>query len=91
VISAWEDIQAERAAEQESEDAASGDGDDGETYIPEAPSETAPVEPEGLESAPQAEPEPEAGPEATEPAPEAEAAPESGGVSGGTGGAAAPG
>jgi penicillin-binding protein 1A len=86
VISAWESIQAEKAAESESreDDSESSDGDG---YVPpetEAPSEPAP-EPEGLESAPQAEPEPEA-----EPAPEAapeEAAPES---SGGVG-AAAPG
>jgi penicillin-binding protein 1A len=84
VISAWENIQAERAAESESR---KDDSDASGGYVPpetEAPSEPAP-EPEGLESAPQAEPEPE-----VEPAPEAapeEAAPES---SGGVG-AAAPG
>jgi penicillin-binding protein 1A len=87
VISAWENIQAERAAESESrkDDSGSSDGDD---YVPpetEAPSESSP-EPEGLESAPQAEPEPESEVAPEAPAPE-EAAPES---SGGVG-AAAPG
>jgi penicillin-binding protein 1A len=88
VISAWEEIQAEKVAERESEEADEGDSEDGYS-VPESsePYEPAP-EPEGLESAPQAEPETEA-----EPAPEAapeEAAPESGGGIG-AGGAAAPG
>jgi penicillin-binding protein 1A len=88
VISAWEEITAERAAEMESEKAEAESDGDGETTAPEyeAPSEPTP-EPEGLESSPQAEPEPEAAPE--EAAPE-EAAPEESG--GGTaGGFAAPG
>ena len=73
VISAWENIQAEKAAESES-DEESDSSDSGDYVAPEteAPPESAP-EPEGLESEPQAEPEPEA-----EPAPE-EAAPESSG------------
>ncbi len=88
VISAWEEIQAEKAAEREESEERSGDSDSGYS-APESsePYEPAP-EPEGLESAPQAEPEAEA-----EPAPEAapeEAAPESGGGIG-AGGAAAPG
>jgi penicillin-binding protein 1A len=82
VISAWENIQAEKAAESESREDDSESTDSG-GYVPpetEAAPESSP-EPEGLESAPQAEPEP-----APEAAPE-EAAPES---SGGVG-AAAPG
>jgi penicillin-binding protein 1A len=79
VISAWEEIQAEKAAERESEEAAKESDSTGEdSYTPEESYEPAP-EPEGLESEPQAEPEPE--PE-VEPAPEEsapEAAPESGG------------
>ncbi|HEY5815722.1 MAG TPA: transglycosylase domain-containing protein [Solirubrobacterales bacterium] len=77
VISAWEEIAAEREAERASEKAArlageegessSDDSSEGETYVPE-------VEPE-VESTPEVEtPEPE--PEAS---PEPEAAPESGG------------
>ena len=92
VISAWESIQDEKAAERESDEESESSGGDSESsdsggYVApetEAPAEPAP-EPEGLESEPQAEPEPEAEP-APEVAPE-EAAPES---SGGVG-AAAPG
>jgi penicillin-binding protein 1A len=88
VISAWEEIQAAKAAEKESEDGESG-GSAGDYTAPESetPYEATP-EPEGLESAPQEEPEPEveAAPEA--PAPE-EAAPEE--SAGGGGGFAAPG
>ena len=85
VVSAWQEIQAERAAER---------GDPAEdpsgSYAPSTPSYSTPEssapEPEAAPSAP------ESNPESAEPAPEAapEAAPE-GGVSGGTGGAAAPG
>ncbi|HWM64732.1 MAG TPA: transglycosylase domain-containing protein [Solirubrobacterales bacterium] len=89
VISAWEEIQAAKAAKKESREEESESDEDGGDYTapePEAPAEPAP-EPEGLESAPQTEPEPEAAPE--EAAPE-EAAPEESG--GGTaGGFAAPG
>jgi penicillin-binding protein 1A len=85
VISAWQDIQAERAAER-GEDK---EGSDGSDYVPSTPSYEAPESsaPE-TEAAPSS---PESNTESAEPAPEApEAAPE-GGVSGGTGGAAAPG
>jgi penicillin-binding protein 1A len=81
VISAWEEIQAEHAAERESEEGAEGgDSSEEDSYVtPEEESyETAP-EPEGLESAPQAEPEPEAAPEESAPEAAPEAAPESGG------------
>jgi penicillin-binding protein 1A len=88
VISAWENIQEEKAAARES-DEESESSDDGSSAPPaEAPAEPAP-EPEGLESEPQAEPEPEseAVPETTPEAAPEEATPES---SGGVG-AAAPG
>ncbi len=96
VISAWQEIQAEKAAEREAERASEEAAEDSETgegdsYVaPEETYEPSP-EPEGLESEPQAEPEPEveAAPEPEEAAPE-EAAPESGGGIG-AGGAAAPG
>jgi penicillin-binding protein 1A len=87
VISAWEEIQAENAAERESRkegDDSAGAGESGSdgSYAPPEEGYEPPAEPEGLESAPQAEPEPEAAPEAEaapeEAAPE-EAAPESGG------------
>jgi penicillin-binding protein 1A len=81
VISAWQDIQAERAIERESD----GEGDSsGSTYVPPAPEYSAP-ESESAPSAPES-----SAPETVEPAPEEAPAPE-GGVSGGTGGAAAPG
>jgi penicillin-binding protein 1A len=81
VVSAWEEIQAERAAERGEEK--EGDSSDPVPY--EAPEPSAPE----AEAAPGS---PESSPEAEEAAPEAapEPAPE-GGVSGGTGGAAAPG
>jgi penicillin-binding protein 1A len=87
VISAWEEIAAERAAETAAEKAARAEGKDGgsgeeEIYVPEAEVES--VEPE--EAAPEGEaaPEPEATPEAEpEAAPEAAPAPESGGTGGG--------
>jgi penicillin-binding protein 1A len=90
VISAWEEIEAEREAERASEKAArlageedsseSSDGEEG--YVPVEPStEAAPEEPSepapAPESAPEAEPTPEATPEA---------APESGGGGGITAG-----
>jgi penicillin-binding protein 1A len=91
VISAWQDIQAEHAAEKAARKAAKEEGEDyapGETESYEAPEgeyESTP-EPEVIEPAPETEsapePEPEAAPEA---APEStpEAAPESGGGGGG--------
>jgi penicillin-binding protein 1A len=83
VISAWQDIQAERAAERGEDE----EGDDSSDPVPyEAPEPSAP-EPEATPSPPESSP--EAAPEA-ETSPEAAPAPE-GGVSGGTGGAAAPG
>lgn len=92
VISAWEEIKAERAAERASGEKRDSDEDSGETYVP---SETAPeeyeAEPETIEPAP----EEEAAPETEEAAPEAEpavpaepapTAPESGGGGGVTAG-----
>jgi penicillin-binding protein 1A len=80
VVSAWEDIKAERAAEAASEKAAKskGSGSDSseeESYVPE-------------ESTPEPEPEPELSEPAPEPesAPTPEAAPESGGGGGITAG-----
>ncbi len=91
VISAWEDIKAERAAESAAEKAAKkaaeDNGEDFEAdeyeYVPTEPSEEESFEPEGGgESAPEAE---EAAPEeaAPEAAPEAPATPESSGGGGG--------
>jgi len=91
VISAWEAIAEERAAERRSErekrDSGNGDGDspappsEGETYVPpSSESETAPA-PE-TEEAPEPTPEPEATPEEA-PAP---SSPESGGGGGITAG-----
>jgi len=92
VLSAWQDIQAEHAAEKAARKAAKEAGEDfepGETESYEAPEgeyESTP-EPEVVEPAPETEstPEPEATPEAT---PEAapEATPESGGGGGITAG-----
>ncbi|HEX7293211.1 MAG TPA: hypothetical protein VF259_01590, partial [Solirubrobacterales bacterium] len=84
VISAWQDIQAERAAERGDEKDGGSDAPD--SYSPPSYSESESSAPE-VETTPSA---PEA--EAVEPTPEAtpEPAPE-GGVTGGTGGAAAPG
>jgi penicillin-binding protein 1A len=91
VVSAWEDIRAERAAERaerrsardaEESDSGESSSSGGEIYVPEESSgESAPA-PETPEPAPEAEPAP--APEAApEPAPEAPAAPESGGAGGG--------
>jgi penicillin-binding protein 1A len=89
VISAWEEIQARKAAERQSEaGSTSGEGDGYSAPEATEPYEP-PDEPEGLESAPQAEPAPEAE-AAPEPSAPEEAAPESGGGIG-AGGAAAPG
>jgi penicillin-binding protein 1A len=97
VISAWEDISAEHAAEAEAEKAENESGDSGDseesesegTYVPPttySEPEPAPEEEVAPETAaPEAAPEPAPAP-APEPAPES-----SGGISGGTGGAAAPG
>jgi penicillin-binding protein 1A len=90
VVSAWEEIKAERAAETASERAARlagdgsstpGDSEEEEGYVPVEPSTEAPPPEE------EAAPAPEAAPQA-EPAPEAapEAAPESGGGGGITAG-----
>jgi penicillin-binding protein 1A len=82
VVGAWQDIKAERAAEN-AEGKESSSSDSGSTYIPpstyessEAPEES---ESEGVESTP----EPEAAPESEAPAPAPEAAPESGEAGGG--------
>jgi len=92
VISAWEDIRAARAADKGQ---GSEDGDSGSTYVPPAPpSSPAPSSP-APESTEPSDPTP--GPSNSAPAPapsnSAPAPPPSsnGGVSGGTGGAAAPG
>ncbi len=83
VISAWQDIKAERGLEKEDEDDSSSSSDSDSTYVPSAPTETAPSttepsEPEAAEPAPAPEAEsPE--PEAATPAP----APEPGASSGG--------
>jgi penicillin-binding protein 1A len=91
VISAWEEIQAQRAAESGSDEDEESEGSD--SYEAPSPSYSAPAPesaaPEEAPSAPESAPAPEA--EAA-PAPAPAPAPESsGGVSGGTGGAAAPG
>jgi penicillin-binding protein 1A len=86
VISAWEEIQANRAAEKEAEEEGreSSDSDSGETetYVPPVETETAPKGEGSEESEPapevEAEPEVEATPEAAP-----EAAPESSGGGGG--------
>ncbi len=90
VVSAWENIAAERAAESAAKKAAraegkerSEEGGESESYVPPAETETEPVEPE--EAAPEPEeaaPEPEAAPEEAAP-PAEEAAPASGGTGGG--------
>ena len=80
VISAWEEIAAERAAETAAEKAAREEGEDGESgesgeseiYVPET--ETAPVEPEEVAPETEAAPEPEAAPEEAAPAEPAPAA-----------------
>jgi penicillin-binding protein 1A len=79
VMSAWEEIKADRAAEKASEEedgAAASEGSD-EEYVPVEPSTEAAPEPEVAEPAPETEvspeaeaPEAEAAPEAAEPAPE---------------------
>jgi penicillin-binding protein 1A len=91
VVSAWEEISAERAAEAKArkdaeEDEDSEEEDSESEYTPTPSYEEPEVTPE--EEAPETEaaPEPE-----VEAAPAPEAAPEGGGISGGTGGAAAPG
>ncbi len=93
VISAWQDIQAERAAERKAKEEARESGEDegeAETYVPSesAVEETAPEVEE--EAAPEVEeeaaPEVEAAPEEAEPEATPEAAPESGGGGGVTAG-----
>ena len=97
VMSAWEEIRAERAAaekaekeDREADAEGSGEADDeGETYVPpvESETETAP-ESEEVEPAPETEaaPEVEAAPEEATPEAAPEAAPESGGGGGVTAG-----
>jgi penicillin-binding protein 1A len=85
VISAWEEIQANRAAEKASgEHHSSSGGSGGGEYVPAEPSSEGEYVPESEESAP-AEPEAAPKPEAAEAAPEAtpEVAPESSGGGGG--------
>jgi penicillin-binding protein 1A len=85
VISAWEEIQANRAAEKASgEHHSSSSGSGGGEYVPAEPSSEGEYVPEPEESAP-AEPEAAPKPEAAEAAPEAapEVAPESSGGGGG--------
>jgi hypothetical protein len=88
VISAWEEIQANHAAEKgarkASREAGEGELGESETYVPPVETEAAPESEEEAEAAPEVEatPEVEAAPEeAPEAAPEA--APESGGGGGG--------
>jgi penicillin-binding protein 1A len=87
VVSAWEDIAAERAAETAAEKAARAEGkesDEGggeETYVPEAETESA--EPEEAAPEPEVAPEPEAAPEEAAPAEPAPAPESSGGTGGG--------
>jgi len=83
VISAWEEINEERAAEKESErEESDPDNKDDETYVPPAPEPE--VEPEPAPEPEVAEPEPE--PEATPEEAPAPASPESGGGGGITAG-----
>jgi penicillin-binding protein 1A len=90
VINAWEEIKAERAAEEKARkagrEASNGDSGETETYVPSESSTETEVEPEVAEVVPT--PEPEVAPETeapAEPAPEApsEVAPESSGGGGG--------
>jgi penicillin-binding protein 1A len=87
VISAWESIKAERAAETaaEKQARAEGEGDEGaetETYAPSGGAETEAVEPE-VEAAPEPEPAPEPEAGAGEAAPAEPAPEESTGAGGG--------
>jgi penicillin-binding protein 1A len=91
VISAWQDIQAEHAAERAARKAAKDSGEDfeaGETESYEAPEGEAEAtpEPEVVEPTPETEVEPEAAPEEATPEAAPEAAPESGGGGGITAG-----
>jgi penicillin-binding protein 1A len=83
VISAWEEIKAERAAEKASGEHQSSNGSSGEPYVPSESSTESSPPPEASEP----EPAPEEGaPEKEAPAPEASetpAAPESSGAGGG--------
>jgi penicillin-binding protein 1A len=82
VISAWEDIRATRAAERES---GIDDGDSGSTYVPSAPSYSAPSTPAPSTSAPAPSPEPTPSAPAAPatPAPTPTPAPSGGGTGGG--------
>jgi penicillin-binding protein 1A len=86
VISAWEEIQANHAAERAAEKAGreGGDGGDSETYVPPVETEAAP-ESEAVEPEPEAEAAPQEAQATPEAAPEAapETAPESSGSGGG--------
>jgi penicillin-binding protein 1A len=84
VISAWESIKADRAAERangERQESSTGSASGG-SYVPSEPSTESAPEPEIEESAPEAAPEPEVAPEAAPEAPAAPA-PESSGGGGG--------
>jgi penicillin-binding protein 1A len=83
VISAWEDIQAVRAADRES--GVDSDDDSGSTYAPPAPSYSAPSTPDPSTSAPMPSPEPAPSVPATPatPAPAPAPAPSGGGTGGG--------
>jgi penicillin-binding protein 1A len=95
VMSAWEEIQADRAAERKAEkegrEADEGESDsteESETYVPPTETEAAPEAEEEFEAAPETEeaPEVEAAPEEAAPEATPEAAPESGGGGGVTAG-----
>ncbi|HEX7059498.1 MAG TPA: transglycosylase domain-containing protein [Solirubrobacterales bacterium] len=94
VVSAWNQIRAERAAAKESgEDPNSTSGS---TYVPSAPSYSAPTTPAPSTSAPAPDtstpsPSPSTPPAQSAPATPTPAPAPSGGITGGTGGAAAPG
>jgi penicillin-binding protein 1A len=87
VVSAWEEIKAQRAVEKATDEESESPGS---TYTPSTPSYSAPAEPSAPEPESSAPAEPESSAPAPEEAPAPAPAPESGGVSGGTGGAAAP-
>jgi penicillin-binding protein 1A len=85
VISAWEEIQANRAAEKKSDERSKSGGGSSSEYVPVEPSGESEYVPEESEEAPPVESEEAPEPEAAEATPEAapEAAPESSGGGGG--------
>jgi penicillin-binding protein 1A len=95
VMSAWEEIQDERAAERkakqegrEEDESESDSTEESETYVPPTETEAAPEGEEEVEAAPEVEeaPEVEVAPEEATPEATPEAAPESGGGGGVTAG-----